>query len=161
MSATTRDQSVTALSRRQLLAGVLSTRRPALGRGGTFYAALTLRLIAVGLLCWIGFIHLHLWQEGYKFIPTNGPLFLADAIVAIAAAAVLLVWARPLTALATAGFAASTLGALIISLTVGLFGFHESISASFVVLSIVIESVAIAILLGWTALAVFAAKPGR
>jgi hypothetical protein len=35
-------------------------------------------------------------------------------------------------------------------LTVGLFGFRESTSASFVVLSIVIESVTVAVLLAWS-----------
>jgi hypothetical protein len=34
----------------------------------------------VALLAWIGYIHLHLWQEGYRHIPTNGPLFLLDAV---------------------------------------------------------------------------------
>lgn len=61
--------------------------------------------------------------------------------------------AAPLTGLLGAGFVAATLGALIISLAVGLFGFRESISASFVVLSIELESVAIVVLLGCTALA--------
>jgi len=32
------------------------------------------------LLAWIGYIHLHLWLEGYRHIPTNGPLFLLDAV---------------------------------------------------------------------------------
>jgi hypothetical protein len=53
---------------------------------------------------------------------------------------------------------AATLGALIISLTVGLFGFRESIAASFVVLSIELESVAIPVLLGCTALAAVASS---
>ncbi len=55
-----------------------SPRRPeAPGRGGR--SALTLlRLGCVALLAWIGYIHLHLWQEGYRHIPTNGPLFLVE-----------------------------------------------------------------------------------
>jgi hypothetical protein len=50
-----------------------------------------------------------------------------------------------------AAFTASTIAALVISVTVGLFGFHESITASFVVLALVIESVAALILAAWTA----------
>jgi hypothetical protein len=62
------------------------------GRGGR----LLLRLGCVALLAWIGYIHLHLWQEGYRQIPTNGPLFLLDAAAGFVLAAVLLVWPRPL-----------------------------------------------------------------
>ncbi len=116
-------------------------------------AALLIRLAAAGLLIWIGYIHLHLWQQGYRFIPTNGPFFLADAVVAFGFAAVLLGWPRPLAGALAAGFTAGTIGALVISLTVGLFGFHESISASFVVLSLVIESIAVIALAAWTVLA--------
>src|SRR6478672_3586987 len=112
---------------------LVSPRSPqATGRGGRRVAALLLRLRCVALLAWIGYIHLHLWQEGYRQIPTNGPLFLLDAVAGFVLAAVLLVWPRPLAGLVAAGYTAATLGALIISLSVGLFGFRESISASFV-----------------------------
>lgn len=104
-------------------------------------AALLLRLGCVALLAWIGYIHLHLWQEGYRQIPTDGPLFLLDAVAAFLLAAVLLLWPRPLVGLLAAGYTASTLGALGISLTVGLFGFRESISASFVTESLTIETI--------------------
>ncbi|MGO8960660.1 MAG: hypothetical protein ACLQFR_25275 [Streptosporangiaceae bacterium] len=115
-------------------------------------AALLTRLAGAALLVWIGYIHLHLWQEGYRFIPTNGPFFLLDAIVAVALAALLSLWPRPLIGVLAAGFTASTIGALVISLTIGLFGFHESITASFVVLSLVIETLAVILLATWTAL---------
>jgi hypothetical protein len=45
---------------------------------------------------------------------------------------------------------ASTLGGLILSINVGLFGFQESIRASFVVESILLESIGAVILLAWT-----------
>ncbi|MGH3422674.1 MAG: hypothetical protein ACRDOD_24125, partial [Streptosporangiaceae bacterium] len=48
---------------------------------------------------------------------------------------------------------------LLISLSVGLFGFRESISASDVKASIVVETVATAGLLGWAILAA-APRPG-
>ncbi len=114
---------------------------------------LLLRLACAGLLGWIGYIHLHLWLEGYKHIPVNGPLFLLDAITALALAAVLLAWPRPIAGLAAAGFTASTLGALLISLSVGLFGFRESISASDVRTSIVIETITVLTVAAWTLLA--------
>jgi hypothetical protein len=115
-------------------------------------AALVLRLGSAAILVLIGYIHLHLWQEGYRQIPTDGPMFLADALAAFVLAALLLAWARPVVGLLAAGFAAATLGALLISLSIGLFGFRESIQASFVVESVVIEAIATVALAGWTVL---------
>jgi hypothetical protein len=142
----------------RLVTAALSPRRPAPSAGREAIASWGLRLVAAGLLVWIAGIHVRLWQEGYKFIPTDGPLFLLDAIVAFALAAAILAWAAPLTGLLATGFVAATLGALIISLTVGLFGFRESIAASFVVLSIELESVATLVLLGCTAFAASASS---
>lgn len=139
---------------RTALRAVLSTGRPVLSdRRELFVAALALRVAAAVLLGVIGYIHWHLWGQGYKHIPTNGPLFLADAIVAIVLAVLVLVWARPLIGLVAAGFVVATIGALVISLLVGLFGFKESISASFVVESLVLESITVVILAAWTAMA--------
>jgi hypothetical protein len=131
-----------------------SPRRPAApGRGGRRAAALLLRLGCAALLAWIGYIHLHLWQEGYRHIPTNGPLFLLDAVAGFILAAVLLAWPRPLAGLLAAGYTAATLGALLISLGVGLFGFRESISASYVTQSLAIETITVLALITWTVLA--------
>jgi hypothetical protein len=138
--------------------------RPAFSGQQLTLAALALRLAGAGLLGWIGYIHWHLWQEGYKHIPTNGPLFLLDAIVAVVLGLVLLTWPRPVAGLAGAAFTAATILALVISLSIGLFGFRESISASYVVQSLVLESVAVIVLLSWTAVAAAAAvrshRPG-
>jgi hypothetical protein len=98
----------------------------------------------------VAVIHLHLWTEGYRDIPTVGSLFLADAVGGFLLAAVLLVWPRPLAGLLGAGFMISTLGGLIISLDVGLFGFRESTEASFVIETIILESVGALALLAWT-----------
>jgi hypothetical protein len=134
-------------------------RRPAAaGRGGRWAAALLLRLGCVALLALVGYIHLHLWLEGYRHIATNGPLFLVDAVAGFALAAVLLAWPRPLAGLLAAGYTAATLGALLISLSVGLFGFRESISASYVVESLTIETITVLALITWTVLV--AAIPG-
>jgi hypothetical protein len=137
----------TASRWRSLLRGTPLSIRTARG-----IAALVLRLGSAAILVLIGYIHLHLWQEGYRQIPTDGPMFLVDALAAFGLAAVLLAWARPVVGLLAAGFAAGTLGALLISLSVGLFGFRESIQASFVVESIVIEAIVTVALAGWTVL---------
>ncbi len=123
-------------------------------RRNLFITALALQLASVGLLAWIGYVHWVLWQnEGYKFIPNDGPFFLVDAIAGVVLAVALLVWPRPLAGLLSAGFTASTILALVISLVTGLFGFKESISANYVVLALVVESIALVILLVWTVLA--------
>ena len=88
-------------------------------------------------------------MEGYRDIPTVGPLFLADAVGGFVLAAVLLVWPRPLAGLLGAGFMISTLGGLIISLNFGLFGFRESSEASFVIETIILESVGAVALVAW------------
>ena len=140
---------------------LVSPRRAAApGRGGRWVAALLLRLGCVVLLAWIGYIHLHLWQEGYRHIPTNGPLFLLDAVAGFVLAAVLLAWPRPLAGLLAAGYTAATLGALLISLGVGLFGFRESIAASYVTQSLAIEAITVLALITWTVL-VAAIPAGR
>ena len=135
------------------LAGALRAvqGRPAFeSRGGMFAAAVVLRLAGALLLGWIGYVHWYLWHLGYKDIPTDGPFFLVDAIAAVLLAVLLLAWPRGLAGLASAGFVALTIVALVISLSVGLFGFRESISASYVVESLVLESVAVLILAVWT-----------
>jgi hypothetical protein len=138
-----------------------SPRRPQPGgRGGRRAAALLLRLACVALLAWIGIVHLHLWLEGYRQIPTDGPLFLLDALAGLILAALLLVWATPLAGLIAAGYTASTLAALLISLSVGLFGFRESTSASFVSQSLAIETITVLALLGWTVLLTALPRPG-
>jgi hypothetical protein len=121
-----------------------------------YLSLVALRLAGTGLLISVAAIHLDLWSEGYRHIPTDGPLFLADAIGGFVLAAILLVWPRPLAALLGIGFMASTLAALILSINVGLFGFQESIGLSFVVESILLESIGAAILLVWTVLVLHA-----
>lgn len=138
---------LTALRLRRLAS--LRSRGPGLSPGRTA-AALLLRVGCAALLAWTGYIHLHLWLEGYRQIPTEGPLSLLDAIAAFVLAALLLALSRPLAGLLAAGYTAATLGALVISLTVGLFGFRESISASYVVDSIIIETITVLAVMTWT-----------
>jgi hypothetical protein len=133
-------------------------RPPVTGRTRTA-AALLLRLGCAALLAWIAFIHLHLWLEGYRHIPTNGPLFLLDAIAGFALAAGVLAWPRPLAGLLAAGYTAATLGALLISLSVGLFGFRESASASFVAVSLAIEGITVVALITWVVLMATTPQP--
>ena len=70
-------------------------------------------------------IHLDLYLTGYRSIPTIGWLFLVQFIVALVLAAAVLVTHSWLAAAASAGFALSTLGAYLLAVWFGLFGFKE------------------------------------
>jgi hypothetical protein len=113
--------------------------------------ALLLRLVAVGLLGALGWVHLHLWQQGYRHIPTIGPLFLAAAVSALVVGVGLL--GRPSRLLGLLGFGTviGILVGLIVSVNVGLFGFTESLTAPFAVESIVLETAAAVTLAAWIA----------
>lgn len=108
-----------------------------------------LRLGAAGLVAAMAAIHLHLWADGYNSIGTIGELFLINGIVGGLLAVGLLVTAvRYLWTVAafSALFTAGTLGALVLSLTAGLFGFQEFIDAPWVSTAIAVESAGIAVL---------------
>jgi len=112
---------------------------------------LSLRLVSVGLLIALGWVHLHLWQVGYRHIPTIGPLFLLAAVGTVIIAVAMLVWPSRFVGLLGFGAVMGILAGLIVSINVGLFGFTESSSAPFAVESIVLEMAAAITLAGWVA----------
>jgi hypothetical protein len=79
------------------------------------------------LLLVIGVVHLHLWLDGYRHLPTIGPLFLVAVVSSALLAVVVSVRINPVIAVAAAAFAAGTLTANILSLLLpeGLFCFKE------------------------------------
>jgi predicted lipoprotein with Yx(FWY)xxD motif len=85
------------------------------------------RLHAAGalLLAVSGCIHLELYLTGYRSIPTIGWLFLVQAIMAFVLTATVLVTRSWLAAAASAIFALFTIGAYLVAVWVGLFGFKE------------------------------------
>jgi hypothetical protein len=119
------------------------------GRGWAEALAVSLRLAAVGLLGGVIWIHLHLWQLGYRHIPTIGPLFLAGAVTSLAVTAVLLVRPSRLVGLLALALDQAILVSVITSVNIGLFGFKESLNGPFVVESITLEVIAGAALLLW------------
>jgi hypothetical protein len=113
---------------------------------------LPVRLCGAALLLAMGGIHLYLWQTGYRDIHIIGPAFLANAILgALAAVALLLTPQRWLTWVSLLGglLEIGTLGALLLSLTVGLFGFVEAWSAPLVVPTIIVEAAGFLLLFGF------------
>jgi plastocyanin len=90
------------------------------------------RLIGAGLLIAAGAVHLDLYLTGYRSIPTIGPLFLLQVVAALLVGVAILATVRMsghvigrLAALAGALLAIGTLAGYLVSLHVGLFGFHE------------------------------------
>jgi hypothetical protein len=110
---------------------------------------LLLRLVSVGLLTVVAWVHLHLWQAGYRHIPTIGPLFLVAAVGTVTVAVAMLVWPSRFVGLLGFGTVMGILVGLIVSINVSLFGFTESSSAPFAVESIVLEMAAAITLAGW------------
>jgi hypothetical protein len=70
-------------------------------------------------------IHLVLYLTGYRAIPTIGWLFLVQFVVAFILAIGALVTHSRLVAIAGAGLALSTLGAYLLAVWIGLFGYKE------------------------------------
>ena len=97
----------------------------------------------------MGWIHLHLWSDGYKHLPSIGYLFLLNFIASVLLALGVLVVPRRYLALAAGAgalMAAGTLVSLTISINVGLLGFTDSFNAPFVHLSIWVEAAAVVVL---------------
>jgi hypothetical protein len=102
------------------------------GPGGSIpgRVALTL-LIAAGAGCAVysGYIHLYLWGRQpypYSAIPTIGPLFLVQGIVAIGIGALVVLTRRFFAVLLGAGLLVVSVAALVIDVEVGMFGFQDS-----------------------------------
>ena len=84
-----------------------------------------LRVLAAVAVLVSAAMHLYLWFEGYRDLEVIGPAFLLNAVGGAVIAVLVLAWRHWLPALLTLGFGASTLGAFVVSTTVGLFGVQE------------------------------------
>ncbi len=113
------------------------------------------------LLIWSAYIHFHLWgdQDGYRSIPTIGPLFLlqsiAGLVIGIGVVAVRRLWA----AVIGIGFALSTIAGFLLSVGVGLFGFKDSWLAPFAKESFTIEILAAAVFIAAATLCLVGSVP--
>lgn len=96
-------------------------------------------------------IHLEQWFAGYRDLEFIGPAFLVNAVAGLVIAVLVLSWRSWWPLLAAAVFGAATLGAFIMSATVGLFDVQQQVMDTPQVLSVVAESAAIvfAALAGW------------
>jgi hypothetical protein len=111
------------------------------------WTVLVLAGIGAGFLVWSGVIHLMLWSDGYKDISVIGPLFLVQAIgsIIVAVAIAAFRWLALIAAGAVAGVATAV--GLLLTASVGLFGFTESLTVPYAALSLAVEFTAAFVLL--------------
>lgn len=110
---------------------------------------LNVALLAGGVLVVSsGLIHLRLWQMAYRHIPTIGPLFVIQGLAGVAIGAAIIGFRRLHKAVIGAGYMAASLAGLLVSISGGLFNFHESLAAPYATLSLNIEIVGLVLLLG-------------
>ena len=103
-----------------------------------------MRVLAAVAVLVSAVVHLYLWwYDGYKDIDVVGPAFLLNGIGGAAIAVLLLTWRHWIPAFLTLGFGISTLGAFVLSTTVGLFGVNETWSGWAVWTAAISEMVAI------------------
>ena len=110
------------------------------------WALTLLAVTGAGLLVWSGVLHLQLWSEGYRTISVIGPLFLVQGIASIALAVALVVFRRLVLLAAGAALAAGTAAGLLLSASVGLFGYTESLAVPSAQTSLVVEFTGTAVL---------------
>lgn len=94
------------------------------------WAITALAVVGAGLTVWSGVIHLQLWSQGYRDISVIGPLFLVQGIASIVLALALVVFRRVFLLAAGAALMVGTGVGLLLSATVGLFGYQESLAIS-------------------------------
>ena len=89
------------------------------------------------------YVHLKLWLDGFSDIDMIGPAFMFNAVAGLVIAILLLAWKHWVPGFLAAGFGASTLGAFILSATVGLFGLKEQWTGGYQLTAAVAEVVCI------------------
>ncbi|WP_037868929.1 hypothetical protein [Streptomyces sp. NRRL S-813] len=113
----------------------------------------TLRAAIAATLAGSGYIHAQLYVDEYRFIHVVGLLFLLQASVSFAVAALLLIGMPPLLRVAAAGVALGALAGFAASRTVGVFGFTEKglQPAPQALLSLLAETCTLLLLAVWQA----------
>jgi hypothetical protein len=123
-------------------------------------------MIAGGAACAVysGYIHLYLWgrqQYPYRDIPTIGPLFLVQGIVAIVIGLLIVVSRRVGALLVGAGLLVVSVVALVIDVEVGMFGFKDSWSVPYAKTTLYEEIVGAVLLLAAAAVLAWPGRAGR
>jgi hypothetical protein len=123
-------------------------------------------LIVVGaaLAVYSGYIHLYLWGRQpfpYKDVPTIGPLFLLQGIVAILIGVLVAVSRRLWAVLIGTGLMVASVAALVYDVEVGMFGFKDSLSVPYAKSTLYEEIVGAVVLLIAAGVLAWPALTGR
>jgi len=122
--------------------------------------AATAGFVAGGLLLvWSAYIHFHLWSNGYRSIPSIGPLFLLQSISGLVVGVIVVAVRRLWAAVVGIGFALMTVGGFLVTVAHGLFGFKDSWMAPFATEAFTVEVAAAAVLLMAAALCFLRSAP--
>jgi hypothetical protein len=101
-----------------------------------------IRLVTAAAVLVSAAVHLILWFDGVRD-QSVGPAFMLNAVGGLVIAVLLLAWRHWVPAFLATGFGIATLGAFIISATVGLLGIHEHWTGGYVWTAAIAEIVAI------------------
>jgi hypothetical protein len=101
-------------------------------------------------------IHLYLWGEddGYRAVPTIGPLFLAQGASGCLLAVAIVAARRFVVTAAGCVYMAFSVGGLYMSMHGGLFGYPETVDAPWVKTTLLVELIGLVAGIGacWSAL---------
>lgn len=95
------------------------------------------------LVVFSGFIHLHLWESTYRFVPTLGPLFLVQCTFSFAVGVALIVWREEYVPVVAMIFMLGSIVGCVLARTVGLFGFSSHSWSSWAILALISEGAAV------------------
>jgi hypothetical protein len=102
------------------------------------------RIVTAGAVLVSAWVHWSLWRQGFRDFHVVGPAFLLNAVAGLVIGVALVAWRHWVPPLLAIGFGLSTLGAFVVSATVGLYGIHEVWTGSWVLTAAVSEAVAVA-----------------
>ena len=139
----------------------LLVRGPGRSRRPVDLAATAAFVVGGVLLVWSAYVHFHLWSEtdGYRSIPTIGPLFLLQSIAGLVIGIGVVVVRRLWAAVIGIGFALTTIAGFLLSVAHGLFGFKDSWLAPFAKQAFTIEILAAVVLIVAAALCLVGSVP--
>ena len=123
-------------------------------------ALIVIRVLTAFSVMLSGVVHLELWAQGMASLPVVGPAFLVNAVAGLLLGVALLWTAHWWPLLLSAGFGAATLGAFVLSTTVGFFGVREQWQGAAVWLSAISEVAAVVLGLAGALLVVRTGRAG-
>lgn len=103
----------------------------------------SLRIVTAAAVLVSAWVHWTLWGQGFRDFHMVGPAFLLNAVAGLVIGLAIVLWRHWIPPLLAVGFGLSTLGAFVVSATVGLYGIHEVWTGSYVLTAAVSEVVAV------------------